>query len=320
MPSRHICSGFWASKDYDTGLGRRLNTIQINRGHTRMDKVTSIGTPPWTRDEIIASIPSFEKVYELRPIKENQGGMRAPHMFATWFIARKLAPKVIVESGILKGQSTWLLENACPDAKLISIDINLSNRAYTSDRATYYETDFSQIDFREIPVESTLAFFDDHQNSYVRLMQCKWLGIKDVIFEDNYPHCQGDVYSLKKAFSGMGFEPLNSSVESPASYFDRIRRLIGSCLGITPIALTPQYSQVNVPANDQDSAMLKRNLDIYYDFPPVFTKDKTRWGDEWEDTNYPTPEPLLEREERESHPVFWDEAIYYTWLCYAKLK
>ena len=72
-----------------------------------------IGAPPWSRSEILDHIDEFAALYADRPVKENRGGMKAPHLFALWFIARKLAPDLIVESGVWKGQSTWLLENAC---------------------------------------------------------------------------------------------------------------------------------------------------------------------------------------------------------------
>ena len=63
-----------------------------------MQNIVSIGTPPWTRSEIIDHLGEFEAVYADRPIKDNQGGMKAPHMFAVWFMAKRLNPDLIVES------------------------------------------------------------------------------------------------------------------------------------------------------------------------------------------------------------------------------
>jgi len=42
-------------------------------------------------------------------------------MFASWFMARQLDPEVIIESGVWRGQGTWLLEQACPRAQIISM-------------------------------------------------------------------------------------------------------------------------------------------------------------------------------------------------------
>jgi hypothetical protein len=264
-------------------------------------------------------LDEFEAVYADRPIKDNQGGMKAPHMFAVWFMAKRLNPDLIVESGIWKGQSTWLLEKACPGAKLVSIDLNLKYREYISDRATYSDKDFVEQDWVDIS-DRALVFFDDHQNAYKRLQQCKWFGFKHIMFEDNYPISQGDCYSLKKAFANAGFEPANSSKMPNNNIFSKILRRSALLASINPITLTPQYETVKVRPNNNDSRMLQKNLDVYYEFPPVIKSCKTRWGDEWEDGSYPTPAPLLEQSDKSTRKLFVDEAVHYTWICYAKLK
>ncbi len=286
-----------------------------------MNNVTAIGKPPWSRDNIVAAIPRFENLYNARPIEDNKGGLKAPHMFATWFIARQVSPEIIIESGIWKGQSTWLLEQACPEARLISIDLDLSSREYVSKDVTYFDRDFSELDWSDIPTASTLVFFDDHQNAYSRLQQCKWFGFRDIIFEDNYPSSQGDCYSLKKAFEGVGFEPVNSpSRQKRPSNSARIRRQLGRLLGISPLTLTPQYSRQRIRPNTYDAVAIRANLEVYYEFPPVYKRDTTRWGDKWDEENYATPDPLFGQDRRDRHPVLWDEAIYYTWICYVRLK
>ncbi len=282
-----------------------------------MSTIVQIGTPPWTREEIIASVDEFSALYEKRPIKNNRYGMKTPHMFAVWFMARKLAPDLVVESGIWKGQSTWLLEEACPDAKLISIDLNLSEREYVSKTAEYSDKDFFEQDWSSI-TDRSLVFFDDHQNAYTRLQQCKWFGFKNIIFEDNYPITQGDCYSLKKAFANAGFEPAHSQPDQKGN--SPLKRLLGKLAGIDPIALTPQYSKVKIEPNSVDADFLKKNLALYYEFPPLFKAGTTRWGDSWNDATYPTPAPLLEDVTKPVHKLFLDEAIFYTWICYARLK
>ena len=53
-------------------------------------------------------------------------------MFATFFILKKLNPSFVIESGVFRGQSTWLIENALPNSEILSIDIDLSKRKYIS--------------------------------------------------------------------------------------------------------------------------------------------------------------------------------------------
>ena len=154
----------------------------------------------WTRDEIKKSIPEFLELYKHRPIDYNDGGMLAPHMFATWFMMRQMQPKTVIESGVYKGQSTWLIEQTVPDAEVFSIDIKLSQREYISKNVTYFDQDFSTIDWSFVEdKENTLLFFDDHQNAVVRLQQVNDFGFQYCIFEDNYPIGKGDCMSLKKA-------------------------------------------------------------------------------------------------------------------------
>lgn len=279
-----------------------------------------INLPQWSHEEIVKSLKEFSKIYTDRPILSNDGGMKAPHMFAVWFIVKKLSPDYVVESGVWKGQGTWLLEQACPDAKLISIDLDLSNRVYISKKAVYSDKDFSENDWSKI-TDQSLVFFDDHQNAYKRLQQCKWFGFKNIIFEDNYPIFQGDFYSLKKAFAGVGFNPQYSMVKhnvlTPKS---RIKNVLANIIGINPISITPQYDSFVVQPNKIDSIFLKKNINVYYEFPPIFKTERTRWGDSWNNKNYPTPKPLLKKIDRKLYKIFFEEAMSYNWICYVKLN
>lgn len=285
-----------------------------------MNEVVSIGTPPWTRAQMLEHLEEFAALYAERPIRDNQGGMKSPHMFAVWFMAKMLSPDLIVESGIFKGQSTWLLEKACPEARLISIDPCLEYREYISNRATYTNKDFSEQDWKGIS-DRSLVFFDDHQNAYKRLQQCDWFGFKHIIFEDNYPASQGDCYSLKKAFSHAGFAPENSKLShSSKSVRAKVGKKLAKICGIKPLELTPQYDSVKVAPNDCDAAMLRRHLDVYEEFPPIIQREKTRWGDDWAAPHYPTPEPLLTDPAHPLYATFAEEAAIYTWICYARLK
>lgn len=69
----------------------------------------------------------------------------------------------------------------------------------------YFSVDFSCIDWSFIKdKQNTVIFFDDHQNAYNRLMQMKFMGFKQALFEDNYPETKGDCYSLKKSCLELG--------------------------------------------------------------------------------------------------------------------
>jgi hypothetical protein len=270
-----------------------------------MQEVKQIGKVDWTYDELRQAIPDFLELYKKKPIFDNQGGMTSAHLFATWFMLKKLNPKNVIESGIWKGQGTWLIENTLPDAKIYSIDVNLSIRKYISDRVQYFDKDFFEIDWSIISdKENTVLFFDDHQNAFERIKKGTKLGFKHFIFEDNYPAKYGDCYSLKKVFQHAGFR----SDTQKKNLLQTIKSIIKP---IKPVIILP---------NSTDASFLKDVLAIYYEFPPVFKKPKTRWGDDWTEEHFPTPEPLFESAEHDYLKLFEDEAVFYTWICYALAK
>lgn len=289
-------------------MNARNTTLDATRraisNAARMAELTAIGSPPWTFDQMRAALEEFAALYQTRPIRDNQGGMRAPHAFLSWFVLRTLQPKVIIESGVWRGQGTWLFEQACPRATLHCIDLNLDRIEYRSKSATYYDHDFATIDWNDLPRDDTLVFFDDHQNYYQRALTSKWFGFTHLIFEDNYPPNCGNCYSLKQAFAHAGFTGAREGRRK-----DRLKSILG--LGSLPSTVAP---------NAIDARYLEENLDCYCELPPVFQLEATRWGDAWTNDKYPTPEPLLKRITHPYEQVYFDEGRFYTWIAYARLK
>jgi hypothetical protein len=271
-----------------------------------MAQVVSIGSVPWRAEEMIEKLDAFVDLYRRRPISDNTYGMKSPHLFLAWFVLQKLNPRAIVESGVWRGQGTWFLEQACPEAQLHCIDINLSAIQYRSARAKYYDRDFSTLDWRGLPEDETVLFFDDHQNAYERAKTAKWFGFQHLLLEDNYPVPQGDCYSLKKVFSHSGYQPAPPRLSLAAR--------VGQKLGAQP-PVAP-----GVPPNSIDAEYLRQNLACYCELPPVFRVGTTRWGDPWNDEKYPTPPALLDVPQNPGQQIFLDEAQSYTWMCYARLR
>lgn len=260
----------------------------------------------WNYDDLLEMIPPFLELYSKRPLEDNEGGMKSPHMFALYCFLMKLRPETIIESGVWRGQGTWLIENTLPGVKLYCIDIDLSRRKYISNKATYYDKDFSAIDWSAISDKTkTLVFLDDHQNAYNRIKQAKEMQFKNLIFEDNYPPGRGDCYSLKKAFLHAGHDD-----DASTGLKKMIKRMLN------------RYPAGYVRPNANDAAYLNENLSVYYEFPPVFRSDRTRWGDEWIDDKYPTPRPLVDKDNigNQNFSVFKKDSVHYTWMCLASLK
>jgi hypothetical protein len=190
----------------------------------------NIGKVPWTREEMRQSLKEFARLYSKRPIRDNQGGMNSPHMFYCWFTARRLSPEVIIESGVWKGQSTWLFENAVPEAKLISIDPRPELRKYISKKVDYRTADFSENNWDGLPKHKTLCFFDDHYG-VDRIWQCRKFGFKHVLYEDNYP-----------APGGNTNNPSGNAMSPKAALYE----------------------------GGTGTSSLRDILETYYEFPPVY--------------------------------------------------
>lgn len=243
----------------------------------------------WDREDMLKHIDEFNELYNNRPIKDNNGGMKSGHMFHAWYVVKKVKPKYLIESGVWKGLGTWFFEKASPDTKIISIDPQPNFRVYTSPNATYQTNDFMTTDWSHLPISETMIFFDDHQDFFQRLKKANSLGFKVIMTEDNYPYQQGDCYTPKKILANRDYV-----IDLAGSRSWRAKK-------------------------DEDLEYFKTNVKYYQEMPPLFKDDVTRWGDKW-DENYPTPEPLLKTENKDEYPVFFSEKKDYTWICYIELN
>ncbi len=239
-----------------------------------MNSPIEIGNVEWNNNDIINEIDNFLKIYDNRPLKTNKGGMSSIHCFATFFILKKINKAFIVESGVWKGQSTYLIEKTCPNSELMCIEPIPSRILYKSKNAKYTINDFSTLNI--INPTDTICFFDDHQNAVNRIKQAVQKGIKNLIFEDNYPVGQGDCISLKQTLE----------------------------------------------LNNEDSKYIREHIKIYYEFPPLFIKEYTRWNTKW--NLYPTKQPIFNEINNElitkKYNIFHEDATDYTWISYVELK
>jgi len=137
--------------------------------------------------------------------------MQLNHSYACFCVLKILTPSTIIESGVWKGVSTWLLQSVLPNAKLICLDPVLSNLQYQSPTAEYSRSDFFDSDWTNTDVHNSLCIFDDHQSALHRCLHMKWWGFKYALFEDNYPPGHGDFYSIQQISSGTGHPKIQLS-------------------------------------------------------------------------------------------------------------
>lgn len=148
------------------------------------------------RAGLLEGLREFAGVMRRRPF-QNSEGLRGVSAFALYWFVRKVRPTVVFEVGVWKGFSTWLIEQAAPEAEVFCfdplfllehyIDPKRLGAKYRSPRAHYSAQDFSCAEVGEIAARHArpLAFFDDHQNKLPRLLQCREAGIREIVFDDN---------------------------------------------------------------------------------------------------------------------------------------
>ena len=229
-----------------------------------------------SNSKLKSELKKFLRIYKDRPIKDNKGGMKINHMFGLFVLLRQLKPKFIIESGVFKGQGTWLMEKTLPKSTIYSIDIDLSQREYISNKVKYLKKDFKFFDQKILP-EKTLAFFDDHTCSLDRINQCKLFNIKQIVFEDNYKIGDGDFNSLNYIFKKRNFI-------HNASIIAHLKTLFLFTIEILKKITFKDYSmdveKINFRLrdrnNDLNSSLVFKNIIFKYQFPKIlkFIKNK----------------------------------------------
>jgi hypothetical protein len=272
---------------------------------------------------LLAVLPEFISIFRQRTLDQNNGGMGFNHSFATFAVARHLKPKHIVESGVFRGHSTWLLEQACPDAEIYALDPDLSARSYISPRVRYAATDFASCDWSTIDRSQTLCFFDDHQSAYARLKDMRWWGFKWAIFEDNYPCGEGDCYSLRHVLAGFGHRHINMSKAFPGNPLKRARRTLDE------VVLNRAYDRQEIlrRPNAVDAIAVERNLAVFQELPPVVRYPKTIWDTDWDGPYLSKPAliPDMDRSQFSSDLGAFEAAnpgkmFHYNYICAVGLR
>lgn len=266
--------------------------------------------PDWSYKEILEQIEIFADIYENRPIKNNKGGMKFPHAFALYFILKKINPSLVIESGVFKGQSTWLIEKTLPNANLICLDIDLSKRIYISKKAKYSNLDFKFNDFSKIP-ENTLVFFDDHVNHINRIKEASFFNIKNIVLEDNYKTNTGDFQTIKHCFGKHSFNHKMNKLSAIKTTYLFIKIVVKKIF-YKEFNANKDLNLISNRIRDYDLYNNEFNnidkiIDSYFEFPPILPQ------------KFHTEKPLMENLSN-SLKKYSTELNDYNHLTFIKLK
>uniref|UniRef100_A0A7N0VAS8 Uncharacterized protein n=1 Tax=Kalanchoe fedtschenkoi TaxID=63787 RepID=A0A7N0VAS8_KALFE len=262
-------------------------------------------TSEWTSKDLLKGLEEFVPIYETRPIKNNMYGMGFDHSFGLWFIAKWLKPQLMIESGAFKGHSTWVLRQAMPDTRIVSLSPRHPEKylrkgpAYVDRNCTYLAgkdfIDFGSVNWKTMmrkhgvdDLTRVLVFFDDHQNELKRIKQALKAGFRHLVFEDNYDTGTGDHYSLRQIcdqfyIRGGGHSCFKDSDEARIrskrkGFWDKAVDLDGLCgpgeewwgvRGYMRDDFNHTNKAISYSEHFQNSRYVESLLDVYWELPPV---------------------------------------------------
>jgi len=132
-----------------------------------------------------AWIQEFDAVLKRSPISDLNGGMGYNNGLISYVLCRTLAPEAVIESGVWRGFTTYLLDAGTPKtARILCYDINFDLLEFKSSKATYFEKDVlenSDVDHSDFD----FALFDDHVSHYDRLLFADANKVKNLIMDDD---------------------------------------------------------------------------------------------------------------------------------------
>ena len=255
----------------------------------------------------------FISLYEKRPVKNNKGGMLFTHMFYFYLMLKNLKPELVIESGVYKGQSTWLIESTLPNSKIISININLNSREYISKKAEYRSLDFKFNEFKNLP-NNTLVFFDDHVNHLERIKQSNFFGIKNIVLEDNYTSYQGDFQTIKQISNDFNFNHKPGFFSLAKTYY-KFTTIIMKKIFLSKYNSDIDLNHINQRLRDsfqnkETFNYINNLIETYYEFPPLIAYNKN---------DKITKKPLF-NESPKNMIEYSDQLFDYNFITYIKLK
>ena len=225
----------------------------------------------WLESEILQHLDEFIEIYKRRPIKNNKGGMQFSHMFYFYYVLKKIKPDLVIESGVYKGQSTWLIEITLPKTELLSLDINLGQRQYFSKKAKYSSIDFKFQNIQNI-TDNSLVLFDDHVNHLERLLEADVYGFKHIIFEDNYSGLHGDFQTIKQIQNNIIFNHkpgLFSLIKTNLNFLKVTLKKIFNPRYNTKRDLDLITKRIRDGMDEYMWLKIKNKINYYYEFPPL---------------------------------------------------
>ena len=139
----------------------------------------------YTKKDIENYIDEYCKVFFETPIKDLNSGFGFNEGLFLFCIIKVVKPTLVIESGIMKGFTTYLIDSASNHNCIINCyDISFDNIEYRSKKAKYFNNDINESP-PKIKDHKVLAFWDDHTAQLDRLEFSIQNKIEYNIFDDD---------------------------------------------------------------------------------------------------------------------------------------
>ena len=280
----------------------------------------------------------FLNIYKKRPISFNKSGMKVEHCYALYLYLKKINPKTIIESGIWKGQTTWLIKKTIPQAKLFSIDINLDQREFIYKDVTYLSKDISFYTWKNINKKNCLIIFDDHVCFSKRISFLLKEKFKHIIFDDNLPNNFIGYYTPKMIIEKSKLiyreNILYSNIKRILIFlihflilkkFNKNYKIKFKINFVEIVKLDESYVNKKKLFDKFENKMIK-----YYEFPPLlkfdlskrFKKIIKKFKFNIDEFKYNVKDPIFIRSNKllRQNDLNREISIQYGNICYLKLK
>ena len=139
----------------------------------------------YNKSRVLKYIEEFDYVFSKSPVKEHESGFGYNEGVFFFTILKIINPELVIESGVMKGFTTYLIDAATNGScRIFCYDINFDNKIFNSPKARYIKSDIS----KEVPIIKnlkTVALWDDHTSQLDRLKFSQKLKIKYNFFDDD---------------------------------------------------------------------------------------------------------------------------------------
>ncbi len=137
------------------------------------------------RHDVRALVGEFWDLIPRAPVRQRRGGSGFNGALQLFVLMRALEPDHVIESGVFRGLTTWVIRQARPDARIFCRDPDLSGLQYRDPGATYCTQDWSTADWSALDPARTVAFFDDHVAQARRVVEARARGLTRLVFDDD---------------------------------------------------------------------------------------------------------------------------------------